>query len=118
MSGRETAHSRRGVLRGSAALAAVYALPAKAPAPPATPVGPPLIEAARKEGKLASYSAFDLPLSEKLAKAFEAAYPGIAVRVERSGAERIFQRIAQEHSSNIYAADVACSTDAAHFIAW
>jgi iron(III) transport system substrate-binding protein len=106
------------VLKGSAALAAVYALPVQAAAPPATPVGPALIETARKEGKLAFYSAFDLPLSEKLAKAFEAVYPGIAVRVERSGAERIFQRIAQEQASRIFAADVACSTDAAHFVAW
>ena len=31
--------------------------------------------------------------TEKLAKAFEARYPGIAVRVERTGAERVFQRV-------------------------
>ena len=55
-----------------------------------------LIAAAKKEGKLAFYTAMDLPVAEKLAKAFEARFPGIAVRVERSGAERVFQRIGQE----------------------
>ena len=32
------------------------------------------------------YNALDIILSEKLARTFEAKYPGIAVRVERSGA--------------------------------
>ncbi len=49
---------------------------------------------------------------------FEAKYPGIAVRIERSGAERIFQRIAQEQSSRITAVDVANSTDPAHYLDW
>ena len=40
------------------------------------------------------------------------------MRVERSGAERVFQRIGQEYSSKVYAVDVANSSDAAHFIAW
>src|SRR6266567_3953208 len=44
--------------------------------------------------------------------------PGIAVRVERTGAERVFQRIGQEYSSNIHAVDVVNSSDAAHFIVW
>src|SRR4029079_13502672 len=60
----------------------------------------------------------DLPLAEKIAKSFEAKFPGIAVRVERSGAERIFQRIGQEYASKIYAVDCANSSDAAHFVAW
>ena len=106
------------MLKASAALATIYAAPAKAAAPPATAVTPALIEAARKEGKVALYSALDLSLSEKLTKAFETAYPGIAVRVERSGAERIFQRIGQEQASGIRAVDVVLSTDAAHFVAW
>jgi iron(III) transport system substrate-binding protein len=55
---------------------------------------------------------------EKLAKAFEAKYPGIAVQVERTGAERVFQRIGQEYTSNIHAVDVVNSSDAAHFIVW
>jgi iron(III) transport system substrate-binding protein len=40
------------------------------------------------------------------------------VRVERSGAERIFTRIAQEYSSNIHAVDVVNTSDQAHCIAW
>src|SRR6185436_16164170 len=87
-------------------------------APPATAVTPALIEAAKKEGKVVYYTSVDLPLAEKIAKAFEARYPGIAVRVERTGAERVFQRIGQEYGSRIYAVDVVNSSDAAHFIVW
>ena len=79
---------------------------------------PALIEAAKKEGKVVYYTSVDLPLAEKVAKAFEAKYPGIAVRVERTGAERVFTRIAQERSSNIHACDVVQSSDAAHFVVW
>ncbi|TMJ04274.1 MAG: extracellular solute-binding protein [Alphaproteobacteria bacterium] len=110
--------ARRDVLKAAAGLATVYAAPAKAAPPPPTSTDAALVEAARRDGKVAFYSAFDINLSEKLARAFEAAYPGIAVRVERSGAERIFQRIGQEQTSRIHAVDVACSTDAAHFVAW
>jgi iron(III) transport system substrate-binding protein len=112
-------YSRRDLLRTSAALAGtLFAAPAKAAAPAPTAVSASLIAAARREGKVALYTALDIPLSEKLARAFEAAYPGVAVRVERSGAERIFQRIGQEQASRIHAVDVAISTDAAHFVAW
>jgi iron(III) transport system substrate-binding protein len=40
------------------------------------------------------------------------------VRVERSGAERIYQRIAQEQASRINAVDIANSTDPAHYLDW
>jgi len=85
---------------------------------PASSVTPQLVEAAKKEGKAVWYTAVDLPVAERIAKAFEAKYPGIAVRVERSGGERIFQRIGQEYASNIHAVDVVNSSDAAHFIVW
>jgi iron(III) transport system substrate-binding protein len=111
--------SRRKLLTTSAAAGAVlFAEPLRAQAPAASPVTPELIATARKEGKVAFYSAMDLPVSEKLAKAFEARYPGVTVRVERSGSERIFQRVAQEMASNIHACDVINSADAAHFIAF
>jgi len=111
--------SRRGLLKGSAALAlALPAVPSRAAAPPPTAVTPELIAAAKKEGKVVYYTSIDLALAEKIAKAFEAKYPGIPVRVERTGAERVFQRIGQEYSSRIYAVDVVNSSDAAHFIAW
>ena len=68
-------------------------------APAAQKITPALIEAAKKEGKVTWYTSVDLPVAEKIAKAFEAKYPGIAMKVERSGAERIFQRIGQEYAS-------------------
>src|SRR5205807_9336953 len=114
-----TTFSRRDLLRTSAALAATaFASPLRAAAPEPSAVTPALLDAARKEGKLAFYTAMDLPVAERLAKMFEAKHPGIAVRVERSGAERVFQRIGQEQSSNIHAVDVVNSADASHFIVW
>src|ERR1700742_1554075 len=112
--------SRREVLKGTgAALAsAAFSTRVMADAPPAEPVTPALIEAAKKEGQVIHYTSTDLPVAEKLAKAFETKYAGIAVRVERTGAERVFQRIGQEYSSNIHAVDVVNSSDAAHFIVW
>jgi iron(III) transport system substrate-binding protein len=110
--------SRRDVLKGSLALGAVFAAPARAAAPPAEAITPQLIEAAKKEAKVVLYSAMDLPVGEKLGKAFEAQYPDIAVQIERSGSERLFQRINQEFASNIRAADVVNSSDASHFITW
>jgi len=87
-------------------------------APEAERITPALIEAAKKEGKASWYTSVDLVLAEKVAKAFEAKYPGVALRVERSGAERNFQRIGQEYASKIYNCDVMNSSDAAHFIIW
>jgi iron(III) transport system substrate-binding protein len=112
--------SRRDALKAAGGLLAGTAFSTRvlADAPPAEPVTPALIEAARKEGQVIHYTSTDLPVAEKLAKAFESKYPGIAVRVERTGAERVFQRIGQEYSSNIHAVDVVNSSDAAHFIVW
>ena len=112
--------SRRKVLVGSSALAvgATFSTRVLSAAPPATAITPALIEAAKKEGKVIWYTSVDLPLAEKVAKAFEAKFPGIAVRVERSGAERVFQRLGQEFASKIYACDVVNSSDASHTIVW
>jgi iron(III) transport system substrate-binding protein len=111
--------TRRNVLQGSAALAlGLSSTRVLAAAPPASATTPDLIAAAKKEGKVVYYTSIDLPMAEKIAKAFEAKFPGISVRVERSGAERVFQRIAQEYSSRITAVDVVNSSDAAHFIVW
>src|SRR6202165_1093135 len=112
--------SRREILKGSTALAlgTVFASAVRAEAPPTEAIAPQLIEAAKKEGTVVGYSAMDLPIGEKLGKAFEAQYPGIQVQVERAGSERLFQRIAQEFASGIRAADVVNSSDASHFIPW
>jgi iron(III) transport system substrate-binding protein len=111
--------SRREVLSASAGSAAglLFAQPLKAAAP-VTAVTPELIEAARKEGKVSYYAAIELNVAERLGKMFEAKYPGISVRVERSGAERIFQRIGQENDSGIHAVDIANSTDVSHYLEW
>ena len=87
-------------------------------APPAEQITPALIDAAKKEGKVTYYTAMDLSVAEPMAKAFEARYPGIKVAVERTGAERLFNRIGQEAGSNIRRCDVVNSSDAAHFIVW
>ncbi|HEY0223598.1 MAG TPA: extracellular solute-binding protein [Pseudolabrys sp.] len=117
---RKSRISRRDVLIGSSALAvgSAFSTQVLSAAPPASAITPELIDAAKKEGKVIFYTSIDLPLAEKIAKSFEAKFPGIAVRVERSGAERVFQRIGQEYASNIHAVDVANSSDAAHGIVW
>lgn len=111
--------SRREVLKTSTALAitTVFAEPICAAAPPAEAVTPALIEAAKKEGKLIWYAAMDLPVSERVARSFEAKYPNITVRIERTGSERQFVRLAQEYGSNIRVVDVINASDASHFIA-
>src|SRR3569832_878961 len=117
--GKTTMH-RRDVLKGGVALtvAGVFAEPLRAAPPPAEAITPALIEAAKKEGKVVFYTAMDLQFAERLGKTFEAKFPGIAVRVERSGAERVFQRIGQEYGSNIHAVDVVNTADQAHVIFW
>src|SRR3984893_11854783 len=112
--------SRRDVLKASTALAlgTVFASPVRAPAPPAEAITPQLIEAAKKEGKVVWYTAIDLSVAEKIAGAFKEKFGGIEVRVERTGAERVFQRIGQEYASNVHALDIANSSDAAHLLTW
>jgi iron(III) transport system substrate-binding protein len=60
----------------------------------------------------------DLQLAEHYGKVFEQKFPGISVRVERSGAERVFTRIGQEYGSNIHAVDVVNTADQSHCIIW
>jgi iron(III) transport system substrate-binding protein len=113
--------SRRRVIQGVAAAslaAPMLSRRAFAAAPAPSRVTPELIAAARKEGKVVWYTSIDLSVAETIAKAFQSKYPGIAMRVERSGAERIFQRIGQEYASNIRAVDLVNSSDAAHLIVW
>ena len=112
--------SRRNVLEGAGAAVAALSLTTRvlAQAPPGEAITPSLIEAARKEGKVNFYTAMEIAVAEQYAKTFEAKFPGIAVRVERSGAERVFSRIGQEYASRIYNVDLVNTTDAAHALAW
>ena len=74
------------------------------------------LEAAKKEGKVVWYTSLALSSSEKVAKLFEAAYPGIKVEVHRTGSERILQRVMQELQANIRLADVVHTSDAGHYV--
>src|SRR5262245_43722293 len=74
------------------------------------------LEAAKKEGKVVWYTSLALSSSEKVAKLFEQAYPGIKVEVHRTGSQRILQRVMQELSANIKTADVIHTSDAGHFV--
>ena len=112
--------NRRGILKGGAALtvASVFASPVRAAPPAAEAVTPALIDAAKKEGAVTFYTAMDLAFAERLGRVFEEKFAGIKVRVERSGAERVFQRIGQEYQSNIHAVDVVNTADQSHVIFW
>ena len=87
---------------------------AAGPAP--SPVTPALVSAAVKEGTVTFYTSIDLQVAQDLATAFQNKYPGITVQVERSGAERIYQRITQEYDSKIHNVDVVDSSDAANLV--
>src|SRR5438874_2254501 len=95
----------------AAALMLMIGGTALAAAPAPTAVTPELIAAAKKEGTVVFYTSIELQTAEKLAKAFEAVYPEIKVQGDRDGAERIFQRLAQERGSNIHAADAVEASD-------
>ena len=110
--------TKRDVLKGAGALGLSAFAVRVAAAPAAEAVTPALIAAAKKEGKITFYTAMDLQFAERLGKAFEAKYPGIDAHVERSGAERVFTRIAQEYASNIRKVDVVNTSDQAHCIIW
>jgi iron(III) transport system substrate-binding protein len=76
----------------------------------------PRLEAAKKEGKVVWYTSLALPSAEKVARLFEAAYPGVKVEVHRTGSERILSRVMQELQANIKNADVVHTSDAGHFV--
>jgi iron(III) transport system substrate-binding protein len=94
------------------ALVALLALPASA----ASFVSPDVAKA-KAEGSVVFYTAVDLTVAQRVARDFEAKY-GIKVQVERTGSERVFQRVGQEYASNIHAVDVVNSSDAANFLVW
>jgi iron(III) transport system substrate-binding protein len=74
------------------------------------------LEAAKKEGKVVWYTSLALSSSEKVAKLFETAYPGVKVEVQRTGSQRILQRMMQELASNIRNVDVVHTSDAGHYV--
>lgn len=103
--------------RGMAALAAALLMCVAAGAR-AQQTTPAMVAAAEKEGKVVWYTAVDVKVAEAVAKMFRAEYPNIPLEVERSGSERVFQRVNQELQANIHNADVVNSSDASHFLQW
>ena len=91
----------RTLYRSTFVLLAMVALSAKA-----QDTTPELLAAAVKEGKVVWYTSVDVKVAEAVAKAFRTQYPNIQIEVERSGSERVFQRIGQELQSNIRNVDV------------
>jgi iron(III) transport system substrate-binding protein len=79
---------------------------------------PAMVAAAEKEGKVVWYASVDVKVAEEVAKAFKEQYPKIEVEVERSGSERVLQRINQEYGSGIHNVDIVNSSDASHFLFW
>src|SRR5581483_7785003 len=114
-SNRRRHHMSSLVVRVLAIVVTALALAAPALGQETTPA---MIAAAEKEGKVVWYSSVDVKVAEAIAKAFRAEYPGIDVDVERSGSERVFQRINQEYQSGIKNVDVVNSSDASHFLFW
>ena len=98
-----------------AAAALAFAIASHTQAQETTPT---LVAAAKKEGKVVWYTSVDVKVAEAVAQAFRDEYPSIEVEVERSGSERVLQRINQEYQSNIYNVDVVNSSDASHFLFW
>jgi len=72
--------------------------------------------AARKEGKVVWYTSLALTSAEKVAKLFETKYPGVKVEVNRTGSQRILQRVMQELTANIKTVDVIHTSDAGHYV--
>src|SRR5436309_6908881 len=82
----------------------------------AAPAQDARVDAAKKEGKVVWYTSLALPTAEKIAKLFEAAYPGVKVEVHRTGSQRILQRVMQEMQANLKLVDVIHTSDAGHFV--
>lgn len=87
-------------------------------APPPTTATQQLVNAAKKEGRVVFYTSMELQTAKKIGEAFEAAYPGIGVEVERNGCERMLQRLAQERGMGIRVADVIDCSDITALLRW
>jgi iron(III) transport system substrate-binding protein len=94
----------------AAALALILGLSTASPAQDAR------VAAARTEGKVVWYTSLELSSAERVAKMFEAAYPGIKVDVHRTGSQRVLQRVMQELQAGIKNVDVVHTSDAGHFV--
>src|SRR5258707_11398682 len=101
---------RRCVLASVLLLVAILTVAVSAPAQDAG------LADARREGKVVWHTALALDSAQRLATRFEQTYPGIKVEVNRSGSERILQRIMQELQAGIKNADVVNTSDTGHYV--
>ena len=110
---RNTTFSRRDVIKGSAAVAgsAIVAPRLMAAAPETSTVTPALLEAARKEGKVAFYTAIDLQTSEKIAQGIRGPNtPTSPAASSATGPSACSSASDRSRADGIFAADVVCST--------
>ncbi len=109
---------RRAAVLGG--VAAAISPPVRAGAQPVAPsaVTPDLVAAAKREGAVVFHTSIEVAVCETMIAGFNSQYPDVRVRLERTGAERILQRITQEYGSNIHEADVVESSDTGTFVEW
>jgi iron(III) transport system substrate-binding protein len=74
--------------------------------------------AADQEGIVVWHTSIDVEVCQQIIAGFSGRYPGVKVQLERSGAERILQRITQEYASNIHTADVVEVSDVGIMVSW
>lgn len=75
-----------------------------------------VMELAKKEGQVVWYSSLALSLAQKVRDAFNKKSLGITCELNRDGSERIFQKLMQEASANLWIADVVHTSDISHFL--
>ncbi len=95
-------------------LGCVLALLGVAMAQPA--VAQNVMELAKKEGKVVWYSSLELSVAQRVCDAFNKKQMGVTCELNRDGSERIFQKVMQEASANLWIADVVHTSDISHFL--
>ncbi len=73
-------------------------------------------EQAKKEGKVVWYSSLGLSVAQKVCDTFNKKNLGVTCELNRDGSERIFQKVMQEASANLWIADVVHTSDISHFL--
>ncbi len=74
------------------------------------------LDLARREGKVVWYSSLGLSVAQAVCEAFNRKALGVTCELNRDGSERIFQKVMQEASANLWIADVVHTSDISHFL--
>lgn len=75
-----------------------------------------VMELAKKEGKVVWYSSLELSVAQKVCDTYNKKNLGVTCELNRDGSERIFQKVMQEASANLWIADVVHTSDISHFL--